>query len=502
MWKILLVEDEPFVRRSIRNAIPWEEHGFTIAGEASHGQEALEKMKELDPDIVVTDIFMPYMDGIELLKTARAEGSEARFIMLTCAGEFEYARAALEHGASGYILKLSMEDDQLIGALGKAKAELDKIARQQERALWDSIGSRIGYLWRDMLGKELSGYEREKLEELKRHGWNGGRLTIATALSGSEPFGCERFCALLGVSPGNGELVHSFAHMGQTTLFIRWSGGAQPELLKLPDRQLPVICRSASGEEIEAKWLANLRWLDRFYYSRPTGGGAETDGAEWNMPGVPWEVEQPVVRAYERHAIAECAELLAGLWAYMAERALPMVLAKETAERLDKLFARISRKPQEDTAALMACVRHDALLRELDGRMRRYAKGSGRQNPVETDHPEINAILRYVQQHYDQEISLQAMAQHVNMDENYLSSLFKKKTGDTFINYLQRLRVEEAKFYLEETELAVAEIAERCGFSNPSYFFKIFKRWTGATPNEHRTVRKRETSGSGSGVGL
>lgn len=65
MWKILLVEDEPFVRRSIRKAIRWEEHGFTIAGEASHGQEALEMMAEHQPDIVVSDIFMPYMDGLE-----------------------------------------------------------------------------------------------------------------------------------------------------------------------------------------------------------------------------------------------------------------------------------------------------------------------------------------------------------------------------------------------------------------------------------------------------
>lgn len=116
MWKILLVEDEPFVRRSIRQAIPWEEHGFAIAGEAAHGREALEQLETLAPDIVISDIFMPYMDGIELLKAARSRGSEARFIMLTCAGEFEYARAALEYGATGYILKLSMEDAGLLGA--------------------------------------------------------------------------------------------------------------------------------------------------------------------------------------------------------------------------------------------------------------------------------------------------------------------------------------------------------------------------------------------------
>lgn len=488
MWKILLVEDEPFVRRSIRQAIPWEDHGFAIAGEAAHGREALERMEALNPDIVISDIFMPYMDGIELLKAARSRGSEARFIMLTCAGEFEYARAALEYGATGYILKLSMEDAGLLGALGKAKAELEKLERQQELALSD----RVGYLWRSMLGKELSGDEQEKLEELKRYDWGGDRPLIVTGLNGAQSFGYDRCCSLLGMSPGRGRLVHSHAQMGLTTLFIRWTGSALGSV-KHTDRELPIICctasasASASAGALEREWLENLRWLDRFYYERPTSDRAfESDYAF--SAAVPWEMEQAIIRAFERHEPGECGDLLCGLWDYLAQQVLPMVLVKETAERLDKLFARISRKPPEDAAVLLNCTRHAVLLEELDRRMRRYAKGSRNRKPAETDHPEINAILDYLQQHYERDISLQAMAKYVSMDENYLSGLFKKKTGDTFINYLQKLRVDEAKFYLKETELTVAEIGERCGFANPSYFFKIFKRWTGLTPNEYRTA--------------
>lgn len=488
MWKILLVEDEPFVRRSIRQAIPWEEHGFAIAGEAAHGREALEQLETLAPDIVISDIFMPYMDGIELLKAARSRGSEARFIMLTCAGEFEYARAALEYGATGYILKLSMEDEGLLGALGKAKAELEKLARQQELALSD----RVGYLWRSMLGKELSGDEKEKLEELKQYDWGGDRPLIVTGLTGALPFDYDRCCTLLGVSPGQGRLVHSHVQMGLTTLFIRWTGSA-PGLLKHNSRELPMICRAvsastsayASAGALERAWFENLRWLDRFYYERPTPDRAFEGGGALSA-AVPWEMEQAVIRAFERNQPGECGELLRGLWDYLAQQALPMVLVKETAERLDKLFARISRKPPEDAGVLLNCRRHAALLEKLDWRMRRYAKGSRHRKPAETDHPEINAILDYLQQHYERDISLQAMAKYVSMDENYLSGLFKKKTGDTFINYLQKLRVDEAKFYLKETELTVAEIGERCGFANPSYFFKIFKRWTGLTPNEYR----------------
>ncbi|KWX83092.1 hypothetical protein AMQ83_31875, partial [Paenibacillus riograndensis] len=136
---------------------------------------------------------------------------------------------------------------------------------------------------------------------------------------------------------------------------------------------------------------------------------------------------------------------------------------------------------------------HDWLERTVE-RMRTYAKGVGRQRQHETEHPEINKRSRYWLHHYDEDIGLQAMSQYVNMDENYLSGLVKKKTGETFINDLQHIRVNEARFYLEQTDLTVAEIGERVGFANPSYFFKIFKRWTKLTPNEYRQQCK---SGAG-----
>lgn len=104
-----------------------------------------------------------------------------------------------------------------------------------------------------------------------------------------------------------------------------------------------------------------------------------------------------------------------------------------------------------------------------------------------TDHPEINRAMDYIQQHYDQPITVKRLAKVVAMDENYLSMLFKKKTGKSLISYIHRVRIEHAKTLLTGDEvLSVSEIAETVGFSSDNYFIKIFKRYTALTPSQFR----------------
>jgi len=124
MWKVIIVEDEIFVRESVKELIRWEELGFELVAEAGDGVEALELIKTAPPDLVITDIMMPRMDGIELLKETRKLDIDSKFVMLTCMGEFEYIRQAMEYGASNYILKLSMSVKDLRETLQKINKEL------------------------------------------------------------------------------------------------------------------------------------------------------------------------------------------------------------------------------------------------------------------------------------------------------------------------------------------------------------------------------------------
>ncbi|WP_217595528.1 response regulator [Cohnella sp. GbtcB17] len=265
MYKVLLVEDETFVRESVKEIIRWEEMGFTLAGEASNGVEALEIIKRDPPDLVLCDIVMPQMDGLALLKETRGAGIGSKFVMLTCIGDFEAMRQAMEYGASNYILKLSMSVKDLRETLAKVSLEL-----------------------------------------------SGGSASAAAR-------------------PGAA---------------LQSSSSLQP---------------SASR---------------------------------------------------------------------------PPLLARE----------RIT-------------------------------------------HPEVNKIIQYIEQHYDQDITLGSLSRYVMMGENYVSALFKKKTGETLIHYLHRTRVDKAIELLLSTDLPVNRIGQRVGFMNDNYFIKIFKRMTGTTPSQYRNHR-------------
>lgn len=291
MWKVLLVEDEVFVRESVREIIAWEELGFTVAGEAGNGGEALEMIRRDPPDLVLADIVMPEMDGVELLRRTREEGYRSRFIMLTCIGEFEYVRQAMEYGASNYILKLSMSVNSLRDTLRKVSTELAR------------------------------------------------------------------------------------------------DGGAEP----------------ATQENGEAT---------------PQAGGFGTQA----LTSVP------------------------------AAGATPSATASAT------VSAASNPSPNGTSAGI--------------------------------SHPEVCKIIDYIAEHYAQDITVKSMAQYVMMGENYVSALFKKKTGQTLIHYLHRIRVEKAQEYLLHTDLPVHEIGQRVGFINDNYFIKIFKRLTQQTPSKYRQWNK------------
>lgn len=346
MWTVMLVEDEVFVRESVKELISWEELGFTVVGESGHGGEALELIMEKRPDLVLADIVMPGMDGLELLKKTRMAGLKTKFIMLTCMGEFEYVRQAMEYGASNYILKLSMSVNSLRETLGKLSAELAGQSAQSER---------IG--------------QSGRIEESGQ-----------TAQTGQVPVsGAE------GLTGGEGRAGHEGKVKGES----------------------PVEAEKAAWAKGTAAHEADVG----------RGGG----GLEHGFNGAAKE-------------------------AGMEDR-------------------------ENNVGASLLAAMHEPVV----------------------SHPEIGKIIAHIGRHYDQDITVKSMSRFVMMGENYVSALFKKKTGYTLIHYLHGVRVEKAADYLRTTDLPVHEIGSRVGFANDNYFIKIFKRWTGCTPSQYR----QRSGGSG-----
>ena len=131
--KILIVEDEVLVRCGLRSMVNWEKLGLDVIGDASNGKEALEIYEKEKPDIVMTDIKMPVMDGLELIEKIREQDQSTRIVLLTCYEEFSYLMRAMKLGVSDYILKLKMKPDEIEKAMEKVCKELEPIPKMKQK---------------------------------------------------------------------------------------------------------------------------------------------------------------------------------------------------------------------------------------------------------------------------------------------------------------------------------------------------------------------------------
>ncbi|CAG7598501.1 Protein-glutamate methylesterase/protein-glutamine glutaminase [Paenibacillus solanacearum] len=486
MWNVLLVEDEAFVRRSLRQLVPWEAMGFAIVGEAGDGREALALMHDCSPDLVIADIVMPVMDGIELMKRAREEGLECAFVMLTCMNEFEYARQALEYGASAYLLKLSMNVQAIEETLNKVKRQLvrDLLARSRShrqpfesvyRDMWQSIAEGKAALWLPT-GEEPGGYGRFR------------SVAIVSFLHGTDRFTPETFLELGIVSPGCRAVLHMHSHFGQTTVFVWDPAAFRPQASRCSIPWPAVYARPVERDELSEAWRRVLRTMDRIWYEGASGF-IEADAPD-RLPAAAatlrWDTEREWIQSFEQHKADELQSRLQAGWKEMAERRLPMAAVKETALRVDRILALIAGETGTPEEEYMASVSHEELGRRLLSSAERYALKYGDVNESATGHPEIDKALRHIRRHYYDDLTLKSIAALVAMDEAYFSALFKRKTGVTLMHHIQQIRIGAAKRLLERTKLPVAEVGERVGYPNANYFIKIFRRWTGTTPSEYR----------------
>ncbi|MDQ1914651.1 response regulator [Paenibacillus sp. GD4] len=488
MWKALLVEDEPFVRRTIIQLLDWEAMGYEIVGEADDGETALEQIEAHRPDLVITDIMMPNMDGLELLRRAKSSGFEGAFVMLTCMNEFEYARQALEYGANGYLLKLSMSPDSLKQVLDKVKAEL--VRKELEK-------SRLDY---------HKGYEEawsayaagvpEIAEQRGARPWVNSRLPyvgIGAILHGSQAKDIPSFIqSWFGSAADSNAVIHSFTSHGVTSIFC-WSTSLR-NLTERGAAGFAVFTGPVPVDRFPAVWYDILQQLTPFWYGEKDLPRTRHQNKENPAGGLSWKKEKELYRLVEESKADAALTLLNDAFALMEQEQTDWLTVKETAARIERwLNQQLPEALEARHYKAIDTASHHELLALMTEKVNRVIERQIQSSGVTTDHPEVNAAIAYIHRNYGQQITLKTLAKQINIDEKYLSGLFVKKTGEPLIQYLQRVRVEKAKRLLMETDLTVQEIGEQVGFVNANYFFKIFKRWSEVTPNDFRRLGARGT---------
>ncbi|MFS0724394.1 helix-turn-helix domain-containing protein [Paenibacillus sp. 1P07SE] len=523
-YKVFVADDEPMIRYGLISCIAWEEEGLQLLGEAANGEAALRKLQEEPADILITDIKMPLMDGLELVRQAKALNPQVQAILVSSYNDFEYAREAVKLGVVvDYLLKPTMEPEDLLGIVRTCKAKLDEERERQqdeERAALIEQGTRMQRLEGELRGiltgrRSVPSWMPEWMHgpliaAIWRHVPQAGEAegaldhllqlekamaTLAEGIPGSLAFivGEQEFLLLLSDqgSGGFAAIEQAQRRMKQETGLL-FTVGVSPSFHHW--KTLPEACRWARLASCESFFAGEGRcFAGRIVPPQPLE--SDQPPAEWHGPFQ--QLREDFSRACATADQTAGRKVLEGVYALWQARTYTRAEVVTQAQSLLTILWSRSYKHKSEQMMLQILdqlqhIRTIPTLRELIDRVsREYERQWTHEGmellPVDSGSAHmIQLALAYIQEHYRRELSLQKVADHVHMSKNYFSEQFKRRTGLNYIDFVIRLRVHYAKQLLADTSLKIHDIGLMSGFNSPKHFLKLFKREVGCTPAEYR----------------
>ncbi|MCU6712639.1 response regulator [Paenibacillus sp. J5C_2022] len=472
--KVLLVDDEAWVVESLKASVDWGQLGFEVAGMALSGPEALAMMESIRPDVVFTDIRMPGMSGLELIKRGSELHAHTRFIVVSGYAEFAYAQKALAYGAMAYCLK-PFDEDEIVSILGKIKKGRETKRRTEESAL---------HLYLEDPGVE---HGSRLLEEWKVRGLLSG--------SGLEVGVIVYTTATAAETAARAPERSHHAKIGKNkyAIIVHWE--QLDEEIAGAGERLPADVKGigVSGKVTELgmlrKAIESASHLSDGYFM--TGRAAVYRQYETS----PYESFKESLKQLDQ-AIRSADVAAAGrTFDTLAQQCREHRLTVQHALQLYNIVHSFMYRYKADAADNML-YSHELLLshygnagdmlQELKQFVSRHILEAPEYSSSESGNETFRTILHYVNGHFLEELSIQSLSRMFYTSPSYISQLFKKEVGETFTSYIAKLRIGYACELLADTELMVGEIAEKAGYADYFYFTKIFKKIIGKTPSQFR----------------
>lgn len=532
-YKVLVVDDEPMIRFGLCSCLDWQAEGFELAGDAANGEAAMEIVSRVPIDILITDIKMPLMDGLELTRRVKERIPRVKVVLVSSFSDFEYAREAVKLGVVlDYLLKPTMEPEDLQRILRGCKELLDKEAedrRQTQQLSGEADRTRRLKLEGELRGL-LSGsgkapeWKPEWLaDSLRIAVWKSGAKDPATeagadadAETGASPIGRlmrlewakERINADSphGISflTGDAELAMVIADRSGramsdlTAMQARLKEEGHPFTVGIspPFSQIGYL-KEAYGWAAAAAEQGFVKGLGRCYEgSIPAPSRAKQEKKEESDRHAASlrESFSKALASFEPPRCLSALEDFAAFWRssgigrpeilHQARGLIALIWSIRQEWKTDEYMKRWLEKLH----ALGSIESLDSLVAFLRKELSRIDEPTGLPILAE-DAGGVHVIqmaLSYIQEHYKDDLTLQEVADFVHMSKNYFSEQFKRHTGNNFIDFVIRLRIHHAKHLLETTHLKVLEVGFQSGFHSPKHFLKLFKRLVGTTPAEYR----------------
>ncbi len=567
MIKVFLVEDEYAIREGIKKSVNWEQNGFELVGEAGDGEVAFPKIVRSKPDILITDIRMPFMDGLELSRLVKKELPNIKIVVLSGYDDFNYAKQAISIGVEEYILKpVSGENlmNELQSVAEKIKKEnQDKEAR--EKYLKDREEIRIlerSVFIRDMIDGKLS--MQESLEKGKNLGIDITAAFYAIVLmqvfprkmdSGeiNEYSGItEEIYGRIKETYEDSANVYLYEQVGDVLCFLVKADGMDEiessiqsginNIKSLMDEYKDQMFFLSIGKTVERIRDVNVSYADasrkfaerymcddsfvfygdisgrtRFrdsieeerlaaskdaYANSINNNGIDINKIDINSVDISMMSQKTVISFLRSGTLSEVDNLVDDYFENIGEEASNSIMLRQYI-LVESLISSVSflegigvakNKVEEILGELMNPVKYSesadsskAYIKNLLRIMIEYRNKLSDMKYNEI----IEKAKQYIRDNYqNDDMSLQSVASSVNVSSNHFSAIFRKETGDTFIDYLTAVRMDKAKELLVCSSMKTSEIGFEVGYRDPHYFSYIFKKTMGMSPKEYRRIKK------------
>lgn len=537
MLKVMIVDDEVFVRIGIRSSIDWEKNGFEVVAEAADGCQALELCRRHRPDILMTDIKMPKMDGIELIRQLKKEQPDCKVIVLSCLEEFHYLREAMRLGIEDYLLKVGLMPDHMLQVLnamktkywGEVKAEGNESADRMQ-ALESII---MGYADSD---GEVQQLIRQYNLELPLQRYYILRIRVDQGTAGEHYHeNTILFKTLLGLLQDAiaqqfcGEVVQCGSDAFAALVYPRAAVSEQQAGKAVASLGNLVICTilQALGLKVsigisnphhgaehlvqaekEAREALNMRFFSQ--------NGDHVFFAS-HMQGTLTQAQQQDYPRMNKGVQIICDALTCGDKESIV-RAVEEVKAELREKRMDEGYARLYftkvylavlellesvdqplDNAKQKYAGLENIVLYGNSLEGIAARVQELALEAADCYAEFKRRKKSNVVMQvldYVDQNYAENISLSLISQKFNINSAYFCKLFKQVTGKTFVEHLTQRRIAAAQKLLRETDMRSYMIAQEVGFMNVEYFSKVFHNHVSMSPKEYRNHCRHAQDGN------
>lgn len=508
MIKVLFVDDEILAMEYLQSLVSWEEHGYQVVGHALNGRKALEIFEKENPQIVISDIKMVGMDGLELTKQLKTKNPDVAVILLSAYKDFEYAQKGIEYGVSNYLLKHELCEEKILEELGKVADKLKNgekrkkiyhryfvrqliYNREDSAADYDNeLGNRFFMLLLQKNPDFCNGTFNNKCWEEKEI--HTVAATAEETEDGIEYLAEERL--------GESHLILLFKISDINSKYIvtkeieRMSRKIMDSLVDFTEDSFNLIYSDEIRKsEISSAFQTMSRLIHyavfwkagRMYALNRLPIPEENEKIDWNEK----EKELKEIVYKEQGHLEDYIEYLFEAVNFPVQ---DLQALKELIYMLENLLRQIEN--QENLSFEREKRQMGKVKAIQDYYMDCYCRISEKLQEREDKKYSriVNSMLQYIKRNFDKELNLEILGEEFEMNGVYLGQIFKKETGYTFLKYLTACRMEAARKLLTEGKYNIAEVSEMVGYRSSQYFSQIFMKNVGTTPQEYRKWSKKQ----------